>query len=284
MVAPKNKAIRYYWKHPVINENLEVDNPKGLLFYPWAIALNQMRKMYFSLADATMIYSSAGIEIHESFGVAREKIFVTYNSPDTDKVALARKQLTDRGVSQSNPTQILHLGRLVKWKRVDLLIEAVAQLADKHDTIELHIVGSGPEEESLKKLAEQKVSGGRVKFLGSIYDPEALSEEIISSAIYVLAGMGGLSINEAMAFGLPVVCSRCDGTEKDLVADGENGLFFKEGDALDLAAKIETLLLDPDRTRAMGDKALEVILDKVNLETVAQRFMDCFQYLMLKKP
>ena len=136
----------------------------------------------------------------------------------------------------------------------------------------------------MKKLAEQKVPGGRVKFLGSIYDPEALSEEIFSSAIYVLAGMGGLSINETMAFGLPVICSRCDGTETDLIADGENGLFFKEGDAADLAAKIDTLLLDPDRTRAMGEKALKVIVDKVNLETVAQRFMDCFQYVMVKKP
>ena len=118
MVAPKNKAIRYYRKHPVINENLEVDNPKGLMFYPWAFALNQMRKRYYSMADATMIYSSAGIEIHKSFGVAREKIFVTYNSPDTDKLALALKQLRDRGVSQSNPKRASFWSRAVFLSRI----------------------------------------------------------------------------------------------------------------------------------------------------------------------
>ena len=283
MVAPKNRAIRYYRKHPVINENLDVDNPTGVMLYPWAFLLNQMRKRYYRLADATLIYSSSGIEIQKSFGIPRENIFVSYNSPDTDKLASTREKLTDRGVSVSNPKRILHLGRLVKWKRVDLLIEAVTQLSAKHETIELVIVGAGPEEESLKQLAAQKVPGGRVKFLGSIYDSEALSVEILSSAIYVLAGMGGLSINEAMAFGLPVVCSRCDGTETDLVSDGENGLFFIEGDAVDLASKIDSLLLDPVRTQAMGEKALSVIQEKINLETVAQRFMDCFQHVMLKK-
>ncbi|MCP4313863.1 MAG: glycosyltransferase family 4 protein [Bacteroidetes bacterium] len=279
MVAPKNQAIKYYRKHPVINENLEVDNPTGVMFYPWAFALNQMRKRYYRLADATMIYSSSGIEIHESFGIVRENIFVTYNSPDTEKLARTRDKLKKRGVSISNPKRILHLGRLVKWKRVDLLIEAVAKLSGEHDTIELFIIGAGPEEEKLKRLAGQMATEGKIKFLGSIYDPEALSEEIISSAIYVLAGMGGLSINEAMAFGKPVICSRCDGTETDLVTDGENGLYFMEGDAIDLASKINTLLNDPDRTRAMGDKALSVIQEKINLETVAQRFMDCFLHV-----
>ena len=283
MVAPRNKALQYYRKHPVMNENLEVENPTGLMFYPWAIALNQMRIRYYRMADATMIYSSPGVEIHESFGIPRERIFITFNSPDTDNLAIRQKQLRQRGVRVSNPKRILHLGRLVKWKRVDLLIEAIGKLSGKHDTIELVVIGAGPEEENLKKLAAQKVPGDRVRFLGSIYDPEALATEIISSAIYVLAGMGGLSINEAMAFGLPVICSRCDGTETDLVEDGVNGFFFEEGSAADLAVKIDTLLNDPDRTREMGNKALSVIQDKINLDTVVQRYMDCFQYVMKKK-
>lgn len=282
-VAPKNQAMKYYRKHPVLNENLEVESPGGVLFYPWAFGLNQMRKRFYKMVDATMIYASHGFAIQEGFGIKRENIFLTYNSPDTEKIAETRQRLMEEGVSVSNPKRILHLGRLVKWKRVDLLIEAVSQLSASHDTIELCIIGSGPEEENLKTLARLKAPDGRVKFLGAIYDSEALAREIISSAIYVLGGMGGLSINEAMAYGLPVICSRCDGTEKDLITDGASGLFFKEGDSADLALKIEMLLNDPVKSQSMGKNALAVIQEKVNLETVTQRFANCFEHLMETK-
>jgi len=284
MVAPRNQAMRYYREFPVINENLEVENPGGLSFYPWAFGLNQMRKRIYRLADATMIYASHGFEIQESFGVERDRIFLTYNSPDTEKIAQVRHRLLEEGVSLSNPKRILHLGRLVKWKRVDLLIEAVAQLAGKHDSIELCIIGSGPEEEHLKQLAMQHVPEGVVRFLGSIYDAEQLAREIMTSGIYVLAGMGGLSINETMAYGLPVICSRCDGTEKDLISDGVSGLFFKEGDPDDLVRKLDLLLSDPLKRQSMGEQALSVIRDKINLDTVTQRFADCFEYLNNTKP
>lgn len=282
MVAPKNRAIKYYRKHPILNENLEVDSPGGLKFYPWAFGLNQMRKRYYRLADATIIYASHGFEIHESFGVCREKIFLTYNSPNTDLIAKTRHGLKGQDVLVSNPKRIFHLGRLVKWKRVDLLIEAVSQLAIRHDTIELYIIGAGPEEENLKQLAGQKAPEGVIKFLGSIYDAEVLAREITASSIYVLAGMGGLSINEAMAYGKPVICSKCDGTERDLVIDGINGYYFQEGDANDLASKIEVLLNDSGKCQTMGESALSVIEEKINVETVTQRFVDCFTYLTQK--
>jgi len=283
MVAPKNQAMKYYRKFPVLNENLEVDNPVGLKFYPWAFGLNQIRSRYYKLADATMIYASHGYEIQESFGLSREKIFLTHNSPDTDMIALTRSRLEELGGVETNPGRILHLGRLVKWKRVDLLIEAVSQLSARGNELELHIVGSGPEEQRLKQLARQKAPEGSVKFLGSIYDPESLAREIMASSIYVLAGMGGLSINEAMAYGKAVICSRCDGTEKDLVKDGFNGLYFREGDAADLASRIEVLLHDPLLSQSMGENSFSIIREKINLETVSQVYMNCFNYLMLPK-
>jgi glycosyltransferase involved in cell wall biosynthesis len=177
-----------------------------------------------------------------------------------------------------DPARILHVGRLVKWKRIDLLIEAVAILAGRHEGVELCIIGSGPEEPYLKELAQKKTAGA-VKFLGGIYDPEQLAGEFMASGIYVLAGMGGLSINEAMAYGKPVICSRCDGTERDLVKDGFNGFFFKEGDVADLAAKIEVLLDDPDLCRTMGENSLSIIEERINIESVTLRFHDCFEYL-----
>jgi glycosyltransferase involved in cell wall biosynthesis len=283
MVAPKGRAIGYYRKYPVVNENLEVENPRGVMFYPWAVVLDMLRKRYYRLADATMIYSSLGVGIQRSFGIPEKDIFVTYNSPDSSTLLGIRDVLLERGGVEEHAERIIHVGRLVKWKRVDLLIEAVSLLSGSHPGIELVIIGTGPEQARLEALSKEKEAAGRIRFLGGIYDAEVLAKELLSSAVYVLAGMGGLSLNEAMALGKPVICSRCDGTEVDLVEDGISGLYFKEGDASDLASKIASLLDDPEKRVRMGENALRVIREKINLETVVQRFMDCFNYVLSKK-
>ena len=96
------------------------------------------------------------------------------------------------------------------------------------------------------------------------------------STIYVLAGMGGLSINDAMTYGLPIICSVCDSTEKDLVTDGINGLFFEEGNALDLSKKIDYLLSNSDICKQMGKESEKIISEKININTVAERYYQAF--------
>jgi glycosyltransferase involved in cell wall biosynthesis len=91
--------------------------------------------------------------------------------------------------------------------------------------------------------------------------------------------MGGLSINEAMCFELPVVCSVCDGTEKHLVRDGWNGLFFREGDASDLTEKIRVLLASREMRERMGRNSLRIIRDEMNIHTVIRCYLQCFNAL-----
>lgn len=100
------------------------------------------------------------------------------------------------------------------------------------------------------------------------------------SLVYVLAGMGGLSINDAMTYGLPVVCSVCDGTERDLVVDGRNGLFFRDGDVDSLTLTLDNLLASPERCRTMGQESERIIREQINLDTVAGRYLQTFRDLM----
>lgn len=83
-----------------------------------------------------------------------------------------------------------------------------------------------------------------------------------------------------MCFSLPVICSVCDGTKKDLITDGVNGYFFREGDANDLADKIRFILSDTASAKRMGAVGSEVIEQKINIHTVTQRYMDAFNYAM----
>lgn len=148
--------------------------------------------------------------------------------------------------------RLLHIGRLVKWKRVDLLIEAFWKVAADYPEAELVIVGDGPELDNLRQQANDLQLADSIRFIGAVYDPKTLGAYMNESSIYVLAGMGGLSINDAMTYGMPVLCAVCDSTERDLVKEGKNGYFFKDGDADSLADRIREMFESPERCKEMG--------------------------------
>ena len=143
-------------------------------------------------------------------------------------------------------------------------------------------MGDGPELENLKKQVSLSFAKDHIRFVGGVYDPFELGRYMKESSVYVLAGMGGLSINDAMCYEMPVICSVCDGTEKDLVENGKNGYFFKEGDAEDLTEKIEIILTDEHTRKQMGKESLRIIEQRININTVADNYLKVFHDVMDK--
>ena len=286
----KRLGIKLYGREipftvPYFNESLKdfsercVDSQKTEKMFSnvWLFRFHKyLRKcLYTFVFDYALTYTEKGIDILSSYGLSKSKITVTYNSPDTENLArsidLVKSKYPDL---KSNPHRLIHVGRLVKWKNVDMLIRAVYVLKDKYPDIELAILGNGEEEVALKKLSADMQLGEQVKFLGAIYEGEDQSLEFLKSSVYVLAGMGGLSINEAMAHSLPIICSVADGTEKHLVFEGENGFYFKDADLESLCLAIEKMF-KADREE-MGQKSLSIIENSINIETVSKRFVDAF--------
>jgi len=229
--------------------------------------------------DAHVNYVEA-YDLWESYGVSKEKIFVTRNSPDTDMLFAVRVEL-EKSVPllSPNPFRLIHVGRLVEWKRVDMLLRAVARIRGHFPGIELLVVGTGPQETSLKRLTNELGLADVVTFTGGVYDPRILGRYFMDSALYVLAGMGGISINEAMCFGLPVLCSVGDGTEKFLVREGINGCYFRDGDEDDLVSKISSMLEHPELLRQMGLHSTEIIRNEVNIRTVIDGYIRALQHV-----
>lgn len=226
--------------------------------------------------DAHAIYHEAGIPVYTSYGVPTEKIHVVRNSPNTEKLIDA----ANKHVKVQRGNRLLHIGRLVAWKRVDLLISAFAALkSNGFPQLELTIIGYGPCQSDLEALAKQLKVDDSIYFAGGIYDPELLAAEAMQSSVYVLAGMGGLSINEAMCFGLPIICSRGDGTEKFLVRHSVNGFFFREGDLRDLTAKIGTLLADNELRKSMGEASRKIIDNELNSRVHVNNYLTLFEKL-----
>ena len=248
--------------------------------YPWVKRrVLSMRRRLLNLPDAHVNYVEA-IEYFSGYGVAREKIFVTRNSPDTELLFRARHEIeTGPSVLPNNPYRLLHVGRLVQWKRVDMLLRAFALVKEQFPGAELLIIGTGPEEATLKDLANEFRISSSVSFLGGIYEPKILGQYYLASSLYVLAGMGGLSINEAMCFGLPILCSVCDGTEKVLVREGVNGRYFREDDHDDLVDKITWFFQNPEESMRMGFHSEEIIHKDVNIKTVVRGYIDALNFV-----
>lgn len=285
---PYGQIRDYFRQHPMYDEGMRLlSTGKAFYLRQWLTA--RIRKYCYARVAGTLNYSTAAYDILPSYGVKREQIHVTYNSTDTE--ALWREKaavLAAPALLPPSERRLLHIGRLVKWKRVDLLIEAFARTLTQYPDAELVIVGNGPELDNLKKQAaslglplrskEENATDGRgcVRFIGAVYDPKELGAYMNEATVYVLAGMGGLSINDAMTYALPVVCSVCDSTERDLVTDGRNGLFFRDGDADSLTEKILQLLASPQECRRMGQESERIIREQINIDTVSERYLKAF--------
>lgn len=280
---PKRKdALKYYTEENIYSEDEgKIKYDKNFSSIMKVKLLTLVRYIIYNFVDAHVNYINAAYDIFGSYGVDSSKIFVTYNSPDTSRLLKVKEELEKQGI---NPRahRIIHIGRLVKWKRVDLLIDSVAELRKEFSDIELVIIGQGPEKDSLEEQVRRLNLSNHVVFAGSLYDPLDLGRHLMNSSLYVLAGMGGLSINEAMSFEKPVICSVCDGTEKELVKDGYNGLFFNEGDKEDLVEKIRTLLSSPQLVKEMGQNSLSIIKNKINIDSVLSGYQKAFNYVYNK--
>ena len=237
----------------------------------------ELRAYCYRRLDAHVNYIDAAKQIYGSYGVAPERICVTRNSPDTDSMSRTEAALRTLGNAPERHSQrLLHVGRLVPEKRVGLLLDAMRLVRDRLPHAELIVVGDGPQRSACESQATRLGLGAAVRFVGPVYDPTDLGRYFLSASVFVLPGLGGLSINEAMFYGLAIVCSSGDGTEKFLVREGCNGTFFRTDDRDSLSEAIVRLMSDPQKLQRMGARSREIIEREVNIRTVIEAYRQAF--------
>jgi glycosyltransferase involved in cell wall biosynthesis len=159
------------------------------------------------------------------------------------------------GAEADRPT-LLFLGRLKKYKRVDLVIEAVAGLAGAGRDVQLIVGGIGDQFGRLRELASRLGVSDRVRFLGFVAEDRKVGY-LRQAWIHVLTSPKegwGIANLEAAACGTPSVASDSPGLRESVV-DGETGLLVPHGDVAALSEALGSLIDDADRRRAMGRKA-----------------------------
>ncbi len=146
------------------------------------------------------------------------------------------------------PLKILWAGRMLDWKRVDLLLKAVAKVVKSGCIGECLIVGNGPEQKQLSALAHKlNLDSDCVRFLPSV-SPAEVRRLVRESDVYVLPsnrheGWGAV-VGEAMSGGCVVVANEQAGASQELVQNGVTGLLFRDGDVEQLAGHLQRLADD----------------------------------------
>lgn len=148
------------------------------------------------------------------------------------------------------------VGRLVRYKRNDVVVRAFARLAGDRPDVDLVLVGQGPERGPLEALAEDLGVAERVEFRGFVDHHADVLAMVAGSAILVSASEiegFGIVLVEAMALGVPYVASDISAF-REVTGGGTGGALFPPGDDHALAAALASLLDDADaRERCAHD-------------------------------
>jgi len=184
-------------------------------------------------------------------GLDGRRIQVVENGIDTDllKPGRAEERFPD-------PT-LLYLGRLKRYKRVDLVLAAVANLRQTGLPVRLVVAGTGDRRAHLEREARRLGLGdGAVRFAGFVSEDE--KRELLQRAwVHTITSEKegwGISNIEAAACGTPTVASDVPGL-RDSVRDGETGLLVPHGDVAALSRAIRTLIEDGELRARMGGAA-----------------------------
>ncbi|MEU1315414.1 glycosyltransferase family 4 protein [Streptomyces tibetensis] len=184
----------------------------------------------------------------------------------------ARLGLTDRPV-------VVCVSRLVRRKGQDTLIRAMPRiLAAEPDTV-LLIVGGGPYEKDLRRLAHESGVAAAVRFTGAVPWSE-LPAHYGAGDVFAMpcrTRRGGLDVEglgivylEASATGLPVVAGDSGGAP-DAVLDGETGWVVPGGSPQEAADRITVLLGDAELRRRMGERGREWVEEKWRWDLLAEK-------------
>jgi glycosyltransferase involved in cell wall biosynthesis len=262
---PRTPSSRWAarWMHqrgrPVLGWGLGAPKLTGWL-KPWR---EHTWRSFWRTLDGMIAYSRKGADQYLQAGFPAERVFIAPN-------AVARRpswSLPQLQPFYTGSPLVLFVGRLQRRKRIDNLLSACAALPVELQP-RLVIVGDGPAREEFEALAQQVYPSA--EFTGARHGQE-LEAFFLSADLFVLPGSGGLAVQQAMSYGLPVIVAEGDGTQDDLVRAG-NGWLVTPGDKDELRGVLREALSNPERLRRMGSESYRLVSDEINLEVMAAAF------------
>lgn len=182
-----------------------------------------------------------------------------------------QKQLLRRELGMTEDKIVVSVSRFIPSKRLDMLIRSAAALGD---SVGIYLIGGEPTEEYLQ--LQKELAANNVHFVG-FTKKDRLALYYQAADLFALptqTDVWGLVINEAMAYGLPVITTDRCVAGLELVRDGVNGYLIPKDDQQALNEKIRSVFASD--YRRMGEAALETIRP-YTIENMAKAHVEIFK-------
>ena len=245
-------------------------------------------KRNFAAARAVIAISSYTKSLLVGLGVSEKKIHIIPCGtdpqrfrPDIDSSAIRRKfGIEDKKV-------ILSVSRLVKRKGNANVISALPKILEEIPNAHYLIVGTGPEEDSLRAQVTEMGLSKTVTFAGYV-DESELPSYYASCEVFVMPSFAahrgenvegfGIAYLEANACGKPVIGGRTGGVP-DAIAEGETGLLVDPLDVGDIRRAIMEILGNDSKARAMGLAGRKRVEIEYNWRSVSEKILELLERL-----
>jgi glycosyltransferase involved in cell wall biosynthesis len=179
--------------------------------------------------------------------------------------------------NSENP-EILYIGSLYPLKGVQHLIHAFSIVTQQHPNARLRIIGTGPQENSLKNLTNTLQLNKNIIFQGYIPHTK-IASYYQKCTIFCFPSQGepfGKSIIEAMACAKPVIATNTGGAP-EIIKNNKTGILTSPAQPKQLAQKILYLLNNPDIMQKLGQNARRTAENKYSWEKIAEKYHNIYQ-------
>ena len=230
-----------------------------------------IRRIFYQRIDAFVLWNRLGLEWAVRLGARRDRVFCGPQVLANERDGFApdeAERLDAMNAWRGDKKKVLFVGRLIELKGIDVLIEAFKKCED--EDIELVIVGNGPCEAALREIAGED---HRISFRGYLEGVQK-RDEYKSADVFVLPSLHepwGFVVNEAIAWGLPIVATTAVGSA-DFLVNG-NGYVVQAGDREALGRALQHLLTDREFNQRCREASIR-LSQQFHIRDMAAPFLD----------
>ena len=233
--------------------------------FPRDHLFNQLKRQYYPRATAAIFQTENESGFYDYLTIKKHVIPNPVATLNIDRYVGIRKKA------------VVSFCRIKKAKRLPLLIEAFALFYKEFPDYKLHIFGDGPEREVLTSYIKKRDLNEAVllfDFDTAVHKKVFDCAMFVSSSIY--EGMSN-SMIEAMAIGLPTICTDCyGGGARSIIHDGENGLLVPVEDPMALAEAMKKIASSTTLSERLSENAIKVnkLLSKEKILSAWEKVFD----------
>jgi len=283
LVAYAARALKHIYQVPLIStiHAMEYGRNNGLH--------NDLQR-YISSVEWWLTYESWKVivcseamkqEAQNFFQIPGDKIEIINNGielagfePGKDAFRRDKYALPDEKI-------IFFVGRLVREKGVQILLEAVPKILAVEPKVKFIIAGKGSYEENLKNIVQSLGIENNVNFVGFIEDGERntlynYAHAVVFPSLYEPFGIVAL---EGMATNTPTIVAGTGGLD-EIVKHEVNGLKFIPGNSDSLAEQVIRILTDPLLAKKITSEAKKEVINKYSWDGVAQKTLNVYKEII----